>query len=628
MKTLDEALAGLNPAQAAAATARGGPLAIVAGPGTGKTKTLTARLAYLIGRGQVPPARILALTFTNKAAREMQVRSAALLSGQPKHAHALAAVAPAPHITTFHGLCYELLRIAGHGKLQIISEPERMELLRGLRRRGVAGLPLRELAGRISRLKNLPAGQKAQPIDAETAELLHAYNAALHRRELCDFDDLLQRTHEMLIGDSDFRSTTQTRWQYILVDEFQDTNELQYQLLRLLAAHDNYFVIGDPLQSIYGFRGAAGDVFARFASDFPHVRRFTLTTNYRSAEPVVAVANTVFASAPQLTAASNAAGRAEVVQTLNEYREASWIVQTIEQDLGGTDFLRSHQVHTTVGQASAESRTFADYAVLYRTHRVAQALKRAFASSGLPYQCVGEESPYSHKALRTAIAAMCAVVAPAELSPSGARLLKPFARKTLAEVAPAVASLPSTRFLAHVADRLRLFGEDDVSARRGFNQALAGLVRFDGLEPRDFLAAYFELSEQDYYDPRADAVTLLTIHAAKGLEFGHVFLVAAEDGVLPHSPPARRDKPAASTPELTAARLAEEQRLFYVAVTRAREHLTILHASTRGGQPARVSPFVQAIDPQLLAHRRDADFAAQVRAQTRRAYKNAQIGLF
>ncbi|HEY8998960.1 MAG TPA: ATP-dependent helicase [Candidatus Saccharimonadales bacterium] len=604
----------LNAEQHAAATAADGPLSIVAGPGTGKTKTLTARIVQLVEGQNVLPQAILALTFTNKAARAMQVRVATalnlagdtpepathhgvMISGHPKE--------NVPRITTFHGLCYELL---GDGDpLQIISEAERLELLRDLRSQAAAELPLREIAAKISLAKNATNGSEDSTISA----LLQKYNAALRDQNRFDFDDLLQELYAKLLNDETFKAKVQSRWRYILVDEFQDTNELQYALLKLLASHDNFFVIGDPLQSIYGFRGATGDIFKRFSEDFPKSREITLTTNYRSAPQIVMASNELFKDAPKLTAYNQTPGTVEVVQVLNEYREAEWIVQCIEADLGGTDFQRSHKV-----SGNERSRKFSDYAVLYRTHRVARALKRAFAESGIPFQSVGDDSPYTQKRLRIAVAALRFVTFGFDdLPPAEKRLLAKFPRTKLAALQEFHASVP-TKFLAEAVRELALIKEDDANAMREFHQTLGALVRFDDLAPEAFLMKFDELAEEEFFDARADAVTLLTIHAAKGLEFAHVFVIAAEDGVLPHAP------------KNGAPNLGEEKRLLYVAMTRAREHLTILHARTRAGQPAKLSNFIDGIPTAVLPRTLDVNLKTQTIAAQKRKAKNAQIGLF
>jgi len=605
---MSDPLASLNKAQLAAATAVDGPVAIIAGPGTGKTKTLTARIAYLLQRG-VPAEKILALTFTNKAAREMRQRMAQTIQGladlEDLHAQ--------PYISTFHGLCYDLL---GNGSdLQIIPEADRLELLRSLPQTGPEKLNIRELSTRISRAKSVLPGEHTD--GPWLSMLLASYTAALAEQKRCDFDDLLQMIHQKLTTEPDVRAVVQNRWQYILVDEFQDTNALQYALLKLLTTHDNFFVIGDPLQSIYSFRGANGDIFNQFEQDFPGLQNIALTTNYRSVPQVVWLANAVFPDAPQLAPATTEQGSVQLVTVLNEYREAEWVVRAIEQDLGGTDFERSHRL----GGIEREAARFGDYAVLYRTHHVAKALKRAFTESGLPYQCVGEESPYMQKPLRTAIACLRRIADPEYvLSPGDARLIKDIPKRLLDELT-AKKDVPPTELLQAIIETCGL--ATTPNSLRDVHQALGALARFDDLPIRVFLARFGELAEEDFYEPTADAVTLLSIHASKGLEFGHVFLLAAEDGILPHWPANKH-----AVGDVTPVHLAEEKRLFYVAATRAKNQLTLLHAQTRAGQPTKLSPFAADLTEENLPRHRDPELASQQRTQRKRALKNAQGSLF
>lgn len=594
---MSDPLATLNTSQLHAATAPMGPLCIIAGPGTGKTKTLIARITYLMRQG-IQPNRILALTFTAKAAQEMQDRLRSLDSNTETL-----------RVTTFHGLCYMLLGTIQHEELHIIRESDRLELIRTLSKQYAPDISLRELLIRLSRIKNTPEGSDSDP---QCNAILKAYNESLRTQRVYDFDDLLREVYEKLRDDIDFRTKVQRRWAYVLIDEFQDTNALQYELLKLLNAQDNLFVIGDPLQSIYGFRGAQGEIFDRFLDDFPIAQRITLSENYRSAAPIVSLTNVIFPEAVNLIAHQEVAGSVQVVQTFNEYREADWIIRTIEQDLGGTDFMRSHAHH---GQE--RSRNFSDYAILYRIHNASRAIKRSLAESGIPYQCIGDDSPYLQKPLRMAIAALRYLAQPDQYTAREARMLHGIPRQHLTMLKMHL-DLPPTQFLALVVDSLHLT-EDKPNLARDFHQILGTLVRFDALSHKAFLTKLDELAEHDYYDPSANVVTLLSIHAAKGLEFPHVFLIGAEEGLLPLK--ARSEHMAPTDQE-------EEKRLFYVAVTRAQEQLTILHTKTRKGQANTVSRFIQAIDQTVLPRITDPGMMGQERTKQRQQYKHAQLGLF
>ncbi|HKU18779.1 MAG TPA: ATP-dependent helicase [Candidatus Saccharimonadales bacterium] len=568
----------LNSEQRAAATAADGPVLIVAGPGTGKTKTLAARIAYLIASGRAQPEQILALTFTKKAAEEMRSRVSTLVD-------------VAPVISTFHALCYEIL---GGQDLEFASEAARLNIIKKLPKpASLKGFTTRELALQISRAKNLAGA------DPELDKLTAAYDAVLNEQHLLDFDDLLTRTRDLLRADAQTQKDLQNRFTHILVDEFQDTNNLQYELLQLMRGTANLFVIGDPLQSIYGFRGASGSIFDRFRHDFPDALEVALTINYRSVPGVVALSNAVFATAPQLvTHASNMqqAGHVQTVQIFNEYAEADWVLRQIHKAIGGGDFLQA-----VSDDDSAEHRPLKDFAIVYRSRSAAQVMQRAIAESGLPYQVVGEGSPYEKPEVQAIIALLRAHIS--DDAPAHEGFTASEWRRLLDVLAQHDGSNPHA-LAVKIIDMLGLELTADLQ------QFLNGLVRFSSV--RSALQHLDAMSEQAFYDPAAEAVTLLTIHAAKGLEFPYVFLIAAEDGVLPH---ARSD-------------IDEERRLFYVAITRARHNLDILHTARRGGQQATMSRFAAALPEQVLPRHTDPNLADDRRRAQKRAIKRSQQRLF
>lgn len=562
---------GLNQAQRKAVQADDGPVMIIAGPGTGKTKTLTARIAYLAGQG-VDPKRILALTFTKKAAAEIAAR----LQGTKAK------------VTTFHGLCYELL----DEELQFVAEPRRLQIIKGLSKPAeLKGVSARELGLIISRAKN-----EVSIDDPILAKLVQAYDKALKAHGLCDFDDLLRRSYDLLATNPAARGDMQARYQHFLVDEFQDTNRLQYELLKLLRGNDNLFVIGDPNQSIYGFRGASGTIFEQFRQDFPNVQRISLSRNYRSIPAVVRLSNAIFAHGPQLRAIQTGQGWVRAVNVLNEYSEAAWVLNEIQRAIGGGDFLRA------VSDDQREThRNLRDFAVLYRSRSAAQALTKLFNESGLPYQVVGDGSPYDHPEVQAIVALFKAV------SRSETPELEGFSaaqRQALLELLQPSAQLVPSGLAQKIA---AILGFEPSLA---LTQFISALVRFETIEAA--LNHLETIAEQDFYDPQADAITLLTIHAAKGLEFPHVFVVGAEEGILP----SRRGLP------------EEERRLFYVAVTRAKERLDILHAKHRGGQPAAPSAFITSLPDEVLERLVDPDMQAQARRIAKKAAKRSQQSLF
>jgi superfamily I DNA/RNA helicase len=583
MSTLNE----LNDEQRLAVLAGEGPVTVIAGPGTGKTKTLTARIAHLIDSQKARPEEIVALTFTNKAAREILSR---ITSERDDNA-----TGSKPVITTFHGLAYRWLDTAEMGEL--VSEQERNEILRSLKK-VAANTTVRDLSLLISRAKN-----QLQPLqDVASANMVAAYNAELAVRNTYDFDDLLLQFHAAIL-----QGKCMPHYRYVLVDEFQDTNDLQYELLKSLKSN-NLFVIGDPLQSIYGFRGASAAVFDRFRADWPETTEITLTTNYRSVPQVVKVAAAIFPDALALRAHRQGSGKICALEVLNEYGEADWIVNEIERQVGGSDMLRSSQHHATDQQ-----RTFRDFAIIYRTHAVAKTIQRTLEASGIPYQIAGEGSPYSQPHV-TAVTDTLAYLAGQGTAPA-VKGYSPQQIETLLDPLKIKTEQPSlTLLVSRIIDLLGLATEKHAASLRQFSNTL---VPFDGKPIEEYLNHLRQIAEQEYYDPNADAVTLLTIHAAKGLEFSRVFLAAAEEGALPHARPGEN-----------ATNQEEEQRLFYVAVTRARDELYILHARNRAGKPRQLSRFVASLPKGAIEHEIDPTLAEQKRRIERHRQKRAQASLF
>jgi DNA helicase-2/ATP-dependent DNA helicase PcrA len=575
----------LNEKQRQAVESGEGPIVIVAGPGTGKTKTLTARIAHLVQHG-VDPEKILALTFTVKAAREMHERVELLVD-------------KVPPISTIHALGYQVLRGAEPDKvLAFISEGDRLALLKSLTRpKELSSLPARDLALAISNAKG-----SVGEIRPALKSVLKQYQAALAEKGLVDFDDLLYRAHDLLNHSPSLQKTWQQKYSYILIDEFQDTSELQWQLIKLILGNDNILVIGDPKQSIYGFRGASADMFAVFRQDFPDCTEITLDINYRSAQKIVAIASAMFPGKDALSAYSKEQGSVRAIRTMNELSEADLVLSLIEQGIGGSDLLK----------ASVESggRRFRDFAILYRTHQAARTVQRKLHDSGIPFQVVGEGSPYEQPDIQAIIGALL-WFARGEQVP----VVKGFSE---GQVRTLLEGIDVAQPVSHVAQAVAdafAFGGDDHKRQR-VSQFIGTLVRFDrqGLET---CADYFEqIRDNDFYDPQADAVTLLTIHASKGLEFSHVILIAAEEGILPHI------RKTAETD------FDEERRLFYVAVTRAKDQLDIVYAKKRGNEPREVSRFVAELSPEVLPREDDPQAAQLEKKLRRREQKARQSTLF
>jgi DNA helicase-2/ATP-dependent DNA helicase PcrA len=564
----------LNAQQRRAAEAPDGAMMIVAGPGTGKTKTLVARIGHLVGSGRARAEEILALSFTHKAAAEMRAR----LERVPGTAGV--------RVGTFHSVALELL---GEDGREFVSEAERLEVLRGCKRpAGFAGLSVREVGLRLSRYKN------AMESDAALGELAAVYDAVLAERGKRDFDGVLVELAARLAAG------LAMPWTQVLVDEFQDTSVVQYAIMRRLGERGNVLVIGDSRQAIYGFRGAGAGMFERFEEDYPGALRVALRANYRSGKAIVDLANEVFAD-DALVVQVEAAGRVRCVETLSDWGEADWVVGEIERLLGGTDLGRVDS------GAQERAYRFGDIAVIYRTHRAARAVARKLAGLGLPYQVAGEDSPYGAPVVARVVA--CLRVLGGEEAGDGGGLTP----AELDELAAGVAGerRPSV-LVGLVAERLGAMDEDE---RAAVAQLAGTLVRFDGRpEGLGEAVAYLrDLEAAEFYDPAAEAISLLTIHAAKGLEFPVVFVIGVNEGVLPHL---RADG---------AHDIDEERRLFYVATTRAKERLELVYARERGGQKVAPSRFLDGLS---VARVVDPAIAGQLRKRTQIRAKRAQGTLF
>jgi DNA helicase-2/ATP-dependent DNA helicase PcrA len=558
---------------------------IVAGPGTGKTRTLTHRIAAQVARGGAAARPGLAVTFTRRAAEEMRARLAALLPARPP--------AGGITVTTFHGLGLMILR----------EYHERAGLAAGfLVADDAARLEVAaELAGTAAEAKRLLAETAAEPAAREILV------KALTARDLVDYDGLIELPAGLLAADPAVVASLRERWPLISVDEYQDIDAAQYRLLRLLAGDGaGLTVIGDPDQAIYGFRGADVSLFLRFGEDYPGATTRQLTWNYRSGRAIVAAAGQAIApsslvpgrilrpadagrrDAPGAPTSAAAAGVTPATaaaligfhEAADERAEAAWIAREIERLLGGASF---HALDT--GRAAAHGHDglgLSDIAILYRTDAQAEPLGQALTRAGLPFQ----KSSHDLLERRTGVPEIVRemrLAAPAGPAPAGA--------------APGPAPV-SDRLRRAVRTLAARAGDSTAPAMdvRAAGEVLAPLARRCGADLDRFLTEISLGAETDALDPRADAVTLLTMHAAKGLEFEVVFLAGCEKGLLPLWIPGRGP--------MTEADLAEERRLLFVAITRARARLFLTCASrrTRHGSARETgpSPFLAAIDAALL----------------------------
>ena len=550
----------LDPEQRRAAEIVEGALLIIAGPGTGKTRTLVHRMAHLVEDCGVDPQQCLAITFTRRAAGEMRSRL-----------RSLTRAASRMNVTTFHGFGMRLVRehhsaLGLHRSLRIAEPGERLEIARE-----ITGLSSRE-----SR-RLLEDVDRAQRGSGSTPKGMHrAYRERLWDHDLLDFNDLIALPVELLEGDPGLREHYRRRFPWVSVDEYQDVDALQYRLLRLLVAEDgNLCAIGDPDQAIYGFRGADVGFFLRFREDFAHAETVRLQRNYRSSPTIVAGALQAIrptSLVPDRSLESTAQGpgaQIAVHEATNEHQEAAFVVHAIEKLIGGYSHYSLDSGR--VGSNDGETLSFADIAILYRTDAQCGPLVEALSQSGIPFQ------KRSHDRLidRPLVASLAHTLR--RLDPVDAPLAEQVRRATEEIREPA-----SKTELGDVLD------------------LLSPLLDREDLQLDGFLSELDLGAEVDTWDPRADRTSLLTMHAAKGLEFPVVFVVGCEEGLVPLR----------WGIELDEQTVAEERRLFFVSMTRAQSHLLLSHARQRNVRGAtrarRRSAFLNDIHEALLERSRAA----------------------
>ena len=642
-------LTGMNDQQAEAVQTTEGPLLIMAGAGSGKTRVLTHRIAYLIDEKMINPWNILAITFTNKAAREMRERAVAL---NPATSETL--------IATFHSMCVRILRREadhiGYNRNFTIVDPGEQ---RTLMKRILKNLNLdpkkwneRAILGTISNAKNDLLDEIAyehQAGDMYTqivAKCYKAYQEELRRSEAMDFDDLIMMTLRLFDKNPDVLAYYQQRYQYIHVDEYQDTNHAQYQLVKLLASRfKNICVVGDADQSIYGWRGADMQNILDFEKDYPEAKVVLLEENYRSTKKILQAANDVIKNnrnrRPKKLWTQNDEGEQIVYYRANDERdEAVFVASTID------NIVRE------------KVKNFKDFAVLYRTNAQSRTIEEALLKSNIPYTMVGGTKFYSRKEIRDVISYLNLIANTSDnisfervvnepkrgVGPGTLEKLRNFAYEQNMSLLDASANIMLSPIKGKAAQGVYDFANmilnlrdqldglsitDTVEAildKSGYldalsmQQTLESQSRIENIEEFMSVTKNFDetntdgtedetgidrlgrflndlalIADTDDGEAEAAEVTLMTLHAAKGLEFPVVFLIGMEEGVFPLSR-------ASEEPD----ELEEERRLAYVGITRAEEILFLTNANTRTlfGKTGynRPSRFLREISDDLLQY--------------------------
>ncbi|MGE5256324.1 MAG: UvrD-helicase domain-containing protein [Hyphomicrobiales bacterium] len=644
-------LGQLNEEQRRSLEYGGSRLLIVAGPGTGKTHTLTCRIAHQISESGVPADRVLAVTFTHKAADEMRSRIKALLGERQ----------PLPFIGTFHGLCSHLLR-ESNPELQagIIDEDEQVDLIKEAaaltaQREGVVPLKAPALLARIMRAKqNLLSPEDLSGLTGNSPEeqavvaVYHSYRQLLEIQRLSDYEDLIFKVARRLEADPEFCRSCRNRFRHVYVDEYQDLNHGQYRIIRKLvptgSTESSLCVIGDPDQSIYAFRGSDSSYFQRFLEDYPDAAVLQLTRNYRSTDTILSasfqVINRDGAKRSRTYSSIDGVKTVTILELANERAEAEAMARAIEGLVGGTGY---HSVDTGRVQEALPPHawSYADFAVLARTGEQLRIIAEGFEACGIPFQAVSRRQTFAEKGVAELLSFLRVLSGcgrygdfdkiAAVLAPNlGRRIIAIFrdwclkSRLCLQDGLSSVARFPIPGLsrnqqlqLTELVGRLSAMAQQTatLTAQESLMQiasypALAAL--FGEEKPREALNGLASLlagsdandkgvinrcalyTDIDVYHPRAEKAALMTMHAAKGLEFSVVFIPGCEDELIPY----RRPADGASTD------INEERRLFYVAMTRAKERLYLTLARRRRmfGKTAdrTISPFVKDIESRLL----------------------------
>jgi DNA helicase-2/ATP-dependent DNA helicase PcrA len=577
-------LSNLNDRQRRAVTHGTGPLLILAGPGTGKTRTLAARICYLVQEQQVEAEEILAVTFTNKAAEEMKNR----LQGQldPGRIARL-------HLSTFHALGLSILktetkRLRRDKGFSLIDEEEQLEVIRRLP--GIAASQAARVREEISGLKRNLSRPEAIG-DPEIRERFQLYEQTLQEKNLFDLDDLVSKVVSLFATQTGVLAEYQRRFHWILVDEYQDINLAQYRLIRQLAPGrlPNLFAIGDPNQAIYGFRGADVGFINSFLSDYPAATVLDLSRSYRCSDTILKASSQVLAygACPAGLKGIEEGVRIRILENPTDRSEAEMIARTIEQMMGGLRFF-SMDSSISEGSTTEGIRSLADFAVLCRIGRQMKVLEEAFSNHAIPWQTVGETPFFKVEPVKTLIDLLRLCVKEAPLlraSVMNRRLVQDNRIKDLQRLRGRNA--PVTELLSEIRELVHL----EVPEQPG--RMLAELSGSFGTDVERFLEYVLLGSGADSYNRGSERVSLMTLHAAKGLEFSCVFIPGCEQGLLPYS-----------LFESTAADPLEERRLFYVGMTRARSYLFLSYATRRRlfGREYRLprSSFLDPIEEHLL----------------------------
>jgi uncharacterized protein (TIGR00375 family) len=581
---------------------------VIAGPGAGKTRTLVERINCLIHEQGVNPAEITGVTFTNKAAAELRSRLATLFNGDKR--------ANRVNLGTFHSLAWKILNKNPQAvPFKLLDEFEARDIIEEVLRQNRIPMTAREAALIISLVKNKYLWEAELAIPPKVAEIYQAYQKSLQLYQRCDFDDVLIKAVDLWEEAPEWLEPIQQQFNYLLIDEFQDINLLQYKLVKLWARNSkSLMAIGDPNQSIYGFRGASAQFFKELGNDCPKTISLHLSRNYRASAPLIEAANELIpAQYRQTVPATRNTGLPALIQleALNEKSAARAVVDRIIDLLGGSTMLSAHGQGGVKrnSRLNTESYSFSDIAVLYRTGKQAVTIEQALTSAGLPYRVVGPTGTLEASTVKEFLTFFRYLNAPDDLFLLRANLRQPRWGFKSAEITELMALLGSCSAIApdKLDSLLDVELEEEIQTKlqqfHGVAQYYKAqlhrktpeiiddwVLRMDPVETEELdrlkkicenyrdldellrllpLAAEADIFRKGAKTTGTETITLSTIHAAKGLEFPVIFIAGVEEGLIPYG----------TEPALDI--IAEEQRLFYVGVTRAQQQLYLVNSQFR-----------------------------------------------
>jgi uncharacterized protein (TIGR00375 family) len=577
----------LNPEQRMAVEHEQGPVLIIAGPGTGKTRVLSHRIANLINNYHISPENILAVTFTNKAAEEMRERVINLI-GREENQNIT--------ICTFHALGYSILseHFEKTGRKEFFSIIDEDDKRRLLELTGINKARIHQISNHITQLKQelKSTGYDDNP---EFTNLFQNYQSALKQNNLFDLDDLIYETCILLLNDPDLLASYKDRFRFVLIDEYQDINYAQYRFVRLLMndVDSNIYAIGDPNQAIYGFRGADVRFIMDFMQDYPGAQVFNLVKSYRCSDTILRVSQRVIHRGTEefFTLSGLQKGvRVNIVENVSDKSEAEFIARTIERMLGGLRFF-SMDSQISAGIQDKDINGLSDFAVLCRIGKQMDSIEKALQDHSIPFRTYREIPFYKQEPVSIIIDLLRLFFNPENQFINQKIKNNPAIRSIHLEQLKQLLEGKSvfeavSRINDHYLKNLLKENEPEV---KGFLE----LVQNYGSDLEGFLRFVIMGNPVDTYSPKTEQVSLMTIHAAKGLEFKCVFIAGCEDGLIPYSLFSGHE-----------ANREEERRLLYVGMTRAMKYLWITHAKKRflmgRDYQLKRSPFLDHIEKELL----------------------------